>query len=238
MKRLIAAAMLLAALSGLLGATVELTGADMAVEVPVGWRVMTRSDAESERIAAMFGMTAEQAVKMMEDGDFYLILYEPQTGAEMYVTAFASQYAQQVRSMNGLAPDEIEIAKEDLLEGYSEWAYDSDVVSKKLGAFTYLVMTMHTQMGEERLDNRQLFTIHDGREIYVDLYVRENELLETHAAAQDALAESLQVDYAQVKAQREYKTYVFAAVGCMAMMLIQFVGIALTVMLRTREKME
>ena len=99
MKRLIAAAMLVAALIGLFGSTVEMSGADMAVDVPAGWMIMTRSDAESETTAAMFGLTSEDAVKMMEDGDFYLILYEPKTGAEMYVTVFGSQYAKQLRSM-------------------------------------------------------------------------------------------------------------------------------------------
>ena len=237
MKRLIAAAMLVAALIGLFGSTVEMPGADMAVDVPAGWMVMTRSDAESETTAAMFGMTSEDAVKMMEDGDFYLILYEPKTGAEMYVTVFGSQYAKQLRSMNWLTPDEVEIAKEDLLEGYSGWAYDSDVMAKQLGDFTYLAMTMHTEVGENRLDNRQLFTVYDGLEIYVDLYAKESELLETHAAAQDVLAASLQVEYAQVKAQRAYRWVVFAAVGLLMMMLTQFVGIALTVMLRVREKM-
>lgn len=238
MKRLIAAALLLAALSGLFGGALELTGTDLAVNVPAGWISMTRSDAQSERRAAMFGMTSEIAVQLMEEGNFYLILYEPQTGAEMYITAFESLYAQQMRSMNFLTPEEMEIAKEDLLQEYSAWAYDSDVVAKKLGDYNYLAMTLHTDMDGERLDNRQLFTVYDGQEIYVDLYVRENELLETHAAAQDALAASLQGGYAQVKAQRVYQTKTIAAAGGMAMMLMQFVGIALTVMLRVREKME
>ena len=240
MRRLAAAVLAiltLAVFGGLFRNTVEMTGADMAVDVPAGWRVLTREDAKSETSAAMFGMTSEDAVKMMEDGDFFLILYEPKTGAEMYVTIFGSQYAAQLRSLSSLSEAEMDLAKEDVLQDYPGWEFDSAVTDKQLGDFTYLAATLHTGQGEERMDNRQLFTVYDGVEIYIDLYAKNSGLLETHAAAQDAVAESLQVEYAMQKAAGLYNVYVAVLVGVLMMVLVQFVGLALTLMVRIRERM-
>ena len=239
MKRLIAAVLALltlAALGGLLRNTVELKGADMAVDVPAGWLILTREEAKNETSAAMMGMTSEEAVQLMEESDFFLILYEPRTGAEMYVTIFGSQYAAQLKSFDWLNENEMQLAKEDVLAGYPGWTFDSEVTEKKLGDFTYLTATMHMDTDEKRLDNRQLFTVYDGVEIYIDLYAGGSGLMEAHAAAQDALAESLQVEYAMEKMKKVYDAYVVVTVCVLATVLLQFVGIALTIMLRVREK--
>lgn len=241
MKRITAAVLLLMVLgSGWLFGETELAELDLSVQAPVGWQLLTREDAATETGAALFGMTAEEAAAMMEESDFHLILYEPQTGAEIYVTVFESQYAQQMRSMSLLSPEEMEFAKEDMMQGYPGWSLDSEATEKQLGEFTYLAATMHTENNGIRMDNRQLFTVYKGREIYIDLYAGAGGegLREEHVSAQDALAESLRGELALRKAKRNYRVMAVFLCGVMLTVFVQFVGIALTVMLRSREKTE
>lgn len=242
MKRIAAAVVLLMVLgaSWLSGGwwfgETELPGLDMSVQAPAGWQVLTREDAASETGAAVFGMTAEEAVKVMEESDFHLILYEPETGAEIYLTVFESQYAQQMRSMSLLSPEEMEFAKEDMEQGYPGWALNSEVTEKRLGEFIYLAATMHTDNDEIRMDNRQLFTVYKGKEIYIDLYAGADGLREEHVSAQDALAESLRGELALRKAKRTYRVTAVFLCGVLLTIFVQFVGVAMTVMLRAREK--
>lgn len=233
------AAMLLAVMVGisaLFSGPVELKGADMAVETPDGWLVLTRSAAQTESSAAMFGMTAEEAVRFMEDNDFYLVLYEPLTGAEIYVTIFGSQYAAQLHSFDVLTDDEMTLAKEDVQGQLTGWVFDSDVTEEKLGNFTYLSALMHSVNSEKQLDSRQLFTIYDGLEIYIDLYAGDNGLQQEHVEAQNLVAQTLQTDYAMHKAVRAYQWYVAWQVGLLLTIFVQFVGVAMTVLLHSRMK--
>ena len=116
MKRLAAAILALfavmTALTGLFSNRVEIPEADLSVEVPAGWLVMTRSTAASESTAARFAMTVEEAQQFMQDNDFYLVLFDLSTGAEIYLTVFGSQYAKPIRSLDQLPEEQMMRMKE------------------------------------------------------------------------------------------------------------------------------
>ena len=239
MKRLIAAVlalMMLAAFGGIFTKTVELVGADMAMDVPTGWIVLAREQEALEEGAGYFGMTAEEAAQFMDVNDFYMILYEPKSGAEIYVTIFGSQYAKQRGTFGAMNEEALEKAKADVVANYPDWVFDSEVTESSLGDFVYLACTMHLGIGEERTDNRQLYTIYNGNEIYIDLYAGDNGIEEVHVAAQDEVAASLQVDRMLQRMKMAYGLCAAVMVSLMIAVLVQFVGVAMTMLLHVRMK--
>lgn len=241
MKRWIAAALVLMALvsAGSIWQTkTELTGADMAVEIPQGWTVLTRDMRVLQRQASGFGMTAEEALNFLTREDIYMVLYHPETDAEMYVTIFGSGYAAQCGELADLTEEEAQRVREETLGTTARdgWILDGGIADRTLGSFLYYAASMHLGEGAERLDNRQLVTFYDGLEIYIDLYAGADGMTEELERAQDTVAESLEVEWAFEQGKKSYYGYVAMMLGLMATLLIQFTGLAMTVLLYSRMK--
>ena len=246
MKRILAAVcalVMIFAVNAVWGATVQeetmLEGVDMAVDTPEDWYVLTRSREVLDGSAAYFDMTTQEALQFMQQNDFYLVLYQPETGAEMYVTVFLSEYARQLGPLDELTGEEMEQVKQEIATGYEGWAMDSEVTELDEGELTWLAVTMHYGEEGSRTDNRQIFSVWEGQEIYIDLYAGPEGLNERLVQAQDELAASLRCGVAarQLEEQRQqHKAYVGVMVGLMAMLLVQCVGLSLSIFLATRRE--
>lgn len=216
----------------------ELVGSGLTARPPEGWLALTRDSEVLARSAAQFDLTEQQARQLLEDNDFYLALYEPQAAAEMYVTAFPSAYAERVGAIGRLDGDGLDAAKAVIAEGYDGWETDSDVAALTCGDWTYLAVTMHVGDGDGRTDNRQLFTVCDGWEVYIDLYAPDGALEEGLVRDQDALAASLRVGTPAVglRATLLPGTAAWMGAALLGVILIQFIALALSAFLALRQR--
>ena len=214
-----------------LGGEVELVGSGMAAQLPEGWLVLTRDEGVLSANAAQFDLTPQQAESFLLGNDFYLVLYEPETAAEMYVTAYPSDWAQELGALAELTADDLAAVMDDIAEGYDGWAMDSAVTGQDYGDMTYLAVTMHIGEGEDRTGNRQLFTVVGGWEVYIDLYA-DGDLDEAQVRDQNTLAASLRPAPAPADPVRALRVArAVRGVCILAIILVQTVGIALSVFL-------
>ncbi|MDY4517038.1 MAG: hypothetical protein SPE01_00185 [Candidatus Spyradocola sp.] len=215
------------------GNEVALEGSQLAAQPPEGWLMLTRNEDVLAENAAQFDLTAQQAWDFLWGNDFYLVLYEPQTAAEMYVTAFPSDYARELGPLAQLDDAALAVAMDDVAEGYDGWALDSNVSAQTYGDLTYLAVTMHFGDGADRTGNRQLFTVVDGWEVYIDLYA-DGDLDEALVRDQNALASSLRTASAPAPADpARIRRIALAAAGVclLGVILVQSVSLALCVFL-------
>lgn len=221
-------------LTRLFGNEVALEGSQLAAQPPEGWLMLTRNEDVLAENAAQFDLTAQQAWDFLWGNDFYLVLYEPQTAAEMYVTAFPSDYARELGPLAQLDDAALAVAMDDIAEGYDGWALDSGVSAQTYGDLTYLAVTMHFGDGADRTGNRQLFTVVDGWEVYIDLYA-DGDLDEALVRDQNALASSLRTAStpADPAAPARLRRIALAAAGVclLGLILVQSVSLALCVFL-------
>ena len=214
-----------------LGGEMALVGSNLTAQPPEGWLVLTRDEGVLNANAAQFDLTPQQAASFLQGNDFYLVLYEPETAAEMYVTAYPSDWAQELGALASLTDAELADVMDVIAEGYDGWALDSAVTSQDYGDMTYLAVTMHIGEGEDRTGNRQLFTVVDGWEVYIDLYA-DGDLDEAQVRDQNTLAASLRTTPTPADPVRAFRI-IGAALGVctLAIILVQTVGIALSVFL-------
>jgi hypothetical protein len=248
MKKWMAAALcallLLAACPALAAQEIALPGTQIAVDLPEGWAAVTRESALTD--GGALDMSPADAGQFLEDNDYYLYLYEEETGAEIYVALLPTAYAQSAGNLTNLAGDALDQVMRDLEVPYEDWTVDGDVARIERGGRAYLEIWMHSGEGADRVDNRQLFTMEDGLEIYIDLYAYDGAAV--LADAQDALAESLRfVEDADAAAPEESARRALAVwkgrragayllAGLMIDLLICVVGLAMAVYLGTRRE--
>ena len=220
------------------GNELALEGSPLAAQPPEGWLVLTRNEDVLAQNAAQFDLTATEARDFLESNDFYLVLFEPQTAAEMYITAFPSDYARELGDIGSLDEAALAGAKDFIAGGYDGWELDSDVSAQAYGDLTYLAVTMHFGDGAGRTGNRQLFTVLDGWEVYIDLYA-DGDLNEALVRDQNALASSLRAapTLAPADPARARRIALAAAGVCLlGVILVQSVSLALCVFLAWRER--
>lgn len=222
-----------------------LEGADAAITLPENWAVLTRSREVLQSNAAQFDMTVAEAQQFMEQNSFYLVLYQPETGAEIYLTMFPSTRARQLGALDELPEEELASVRQEIAAGYDGWTLDSEVTEMDQGELTWISVTMHYGDVESRTDNRQLFTVWNGQEIYIDLYAGPEGLNEKLVRTQDELASALRCGVAEqlktleMENRRQQRiVYVGMVVGQMGVLLIRCVGLCLSVFLVVRQKHE
>ncbi len=242
MKKCIAAALcallLAAAWPALAAQEITLPGTQASVTLPKGWTAVTREGvlAGGERL----DMSPKEAQQFMEENECDLYLFREE--AEIYVMLFPSSYAQSVGNLTALEGEALEQVKRDAAEPYQGWTIDGSVERIERGGRGYLEVWMHSGQGDARLDNRQLFTTHDGWEVYIDLYASEDA--QAWSDAQDALAGSLRFpgeapvrhDKQALGSLSARKAVAYALAVHLLSLWLGIVGLAMAIYLGTRRQ--
>lgn len=164
---------------------------DQVVDIPDGWDALTRDSAFNQQDLYVFGWTADEALEYMVENDLSLYLYNYEMDAEIYFMMFSSDYAAEKGDLALLAPEQLDIVREDCLYGLESWNITQQATDHYIGDTLYLEVIMNYGEGEEYMGNRMLYTILDGREIYVDLYSYECDLTDEMTNAQEELLGSM-----------------------------------------------